>query len=241
MQPGQGYQLKMNSTQTYTYPANTSNFAKSSEVNSYPVNYTDIINTGNNMTLGIPEEAWNTKPESGDEIGVFSSDGKLIGSSVYRDEFTAISIWGKELLKNEESTKESVFTLKLWHNATGIEEDIVVESWIQGNSQFETNAISVIKKLALSGIDEDQFILYQNMPNPFTGKTSISFYLPKDSHVRLAVYNLLGDVIEELVSDQYVSGKHTVEFNASNLPAGNYFYKIVTDDFVATKVMNLNR
>ncbi len=241
MIPGQGYQLKMNSTQTYTYPANTSSSAKSYDENYYPQNYTEIINTGNNMTLGIPEDAWNTKPENGDEIGVFDSNGKLIGSSVYRDDFTAITIWGNEILKDTESAKATIYSLKLWHNTTGIEEDIVVESWKQGNDQFETNAISIVKKLSLAGIGDDQFVLYQNMPNPFTGKTNISFYLPKDCHVQLAVYNLIGDLVEELVSDQYISGKHTIEFDASSLPSGNYFYKIVTDDFVATKVMNLNR
>ena len=79
------------------------------------------------------------------------------------------------------------------------------------------------------------------MPNPFNEKTSITFYLPVDCNVRISVYNLLGDVIEELVSGQYVAGKYTVEFDASGLPSGNYFYKFVSDEFVTTKVMNLNK
>ena len=241
MMPGEGYQLKMNSTQTFTYPPNISSVAKSDVSYFSPENYSEEINTGNNMSLGIPESAWNTLPENGDEIGVFNAEGELIGSSIYNDDFTAITIWGNEILKEEKAISESVYTLKLWHYATGVEEDIIVESWIQGDDRFETNAISVIKSLVLAGIDGDEFALYQNMPNPFNEKTSITFYLPVDCNVRISVYNLLGDVVEELVSGQYVAGKHSVEFDAAGLPSGNYFYKFVTDEFVTTKVMNLNK
>jgi len=241
MMPGEGYQLKMNSSQTYTYPPNIINVAKGSTSYFSPENYEEVVNTGNNMSLGIPESAWNIKPENGDEIGVFNADGELIGSSIYSEDFTAITIWGNEILKEEKAINESVYTLKLWHYATGNEEDIIVKTWLQGDNRFETNAISVIKSLVLAGVEGDEFLLYQNMPNPFNARTSISFYLPQDCNVRISVYNILGDVVEELVNGDYTAGKHTVEFDASGLSAGNYFYKFVTENFVTTKVMNLNK
>ena len=241
MLPGEGYQLKMNCTLPYTFPPNISAVSKASVMFNSPQNYDDAENTGNNMTLGILNTAWNVKPDRGDEIGVFDASDNLIGSAVYDDDFSAITLWGSEIIDDSKAVKDGAYTLKLWHFVTGVEDIIVVEEWMIGNDQFETNSISIIEKLVVSDISADQFALYQNMPNPFKESTDISFNLPEACNVTLTVYNTLGKKVEEIASGWYTSGKHTVEFNSAGLPSGNYFYKIITDEFVATKSMNLNR
>jgi hypothetical protein len=81
----------------------------------------------------------------------------------------------------------------------------------------------------------DGYQLGQNYPNPFTGKTNISFEIPNDSYISLKVYNTLGAEIAELARQEYTQGKHTVEFDSKNLRKGIYFYTIKTDKFSATK------
>ena len=77
------------------------------------------------------------------------------------------------------------------------------------------------------------------MPNPFNNSTQIKFDIPSDTYVHLGVYNLLGELVEEIVGQDLGAGEYTYEFNSANLPAGTYMYKIVTDNYTATKSMNV--
>ncbi|MBN1350538.1 phosphodiester glycosidase family protein [candidate division KSB1 bacterium] len=81
------------------------------------------------------------------------------------------------------------------------------------------------------------FILEQNFPNPFNPDTNITFGLPKDSRVKLEVFNMLGKRIATLLNDEISAGNHSVKFNASQLTSGIYLYRIDTGDFQATKRM----
>ena len=242
MVPGQGYQIKMTSQQTFTFPANTAAPTKSDVIQVHPEKYDKVNNTGHNMSLGILEDAWNVAPQVGDEIGAFNAKGELIGSSVYQDGFNAITIWGDDSQTQDMTegiANGDVFTLKLWSFNSDTEQELVVNSWLQGNDQYGQDAISVIEKLVVMGEDYDGFRLYQNVPNPFKDVTEISFYIPEASQVRLVVYNTLGEMIEELASARYEEGKHSVAFKTGNLSSGTYFYKIVSDKFTDTKVMNI--
>ena len=72
----------------------------------------------------------------------------------------------------------------------------------------------------------DHFVLSQNYPNPFNPKTDISFALPQAAKVKLAVYNTLGQEVTILANETMTAGSHTVSFDASNLPAGVYLYRL---------------
>nr|HPI36866.1 T9SS type A sorting domain-containing protein [Ignavibacteriaceae bacterium] len=62
--------------------------------------------------------------------------------------------------------------------------------------------------------------------NPFNPSTLIRYELPNESSVKLIIYNSLGQVVKELVSEVQQSGYYEVNFNASNLSSGIYFYSI---------------
>jgi len=83
------------------------------------------------------------------------------------------------------------------------------------------------------------FALGQNSPNPLVltqgTSTSISYTIPKDSHVRLVVYDSYGREVQTLVDHQKSSGVHNVRFHAETLPAGTYFYRLQADGNVAVK------
>jgi hypothetical protein len=82
--------------------------------------------------------------------------------------------------------------------------------------------------------------LSQNFPNPFNPSTIINFQVPQNSFVNLKVYNSLGQEIATLVNGMINAGTHDVQFNASNLSSGIYFYVIkVGNSFFQTKKMIL--
>jgi len=84
-----------------------------------------------------------------------------------------------------------------------------------------------------------EFALYQNYPNPFNPSTIISWQLPVTSDVQLKVYDVIGNEVAKLVDGHKEAGHHNVEFDASALPSGVYFYTLTTGDFISTKKMIL--
>jgi len=81
----------------------------------------------------------------------------------------------------------------------------------------------------------NEFQLYQNYPNPFNPSTNIEYYLPKETHVSLKIYNTLGEIVTELVNENKRTGLHSIAFNADNLSSGVYFYKIETPEYSSIK------
>lgn len=79
----------------------------------------------------------------------------------------------------------------------------------------------------------DEFKLYQNFPNPFNPSTTFQYQLPRNSHVSLQIYNVLGQVVETLVDEQKVAGTYRVQWTA-NLSGGVYYCRFQADKFVQT-------
>ena len=84
-----------------------------------------------------------------------------------------------------------------------------------------------------------EYVLKQNYPNPFNPTTNIKFGMPQASDVVLEVYNLLGQKIVTLFEGYKAAGYHVVDFDASNLPTGMYFYRIQSEKFQSVKKMML--
>ncbi len=87
-------------------------------------------------------------------------------------------------------------------------------------------------------IPED-LLLAQNYPNPFNPTTTIVFDLPSSSYTSLAIYNILGENVATLVASQLAAGKHQYVWNASSLPSGLYFYRLVAGKSVQVRKMIL--
>jgi len=83
------------------------------------------------------------------------------------------------------------------------------------------------------------FNLHQNYPNPFNPSTTISYSVPELSFVTLKVYDVLGNEILTLVNEEIPIGSYEVEFSATVLPSGIYFYRLQAGSFVETKKMVL--
>ena len=84
-----------------------------------------------------------------------------------------------------------------------------------------------------------KFALEQNYPNPFNPSTKIKYSIPTSSKVKLIVYDILGRKVAELVNQVQNAGYYEVNFNASNLSSGVYFYRISYSNQFLTKKMLL--
>ena len=90
----------------------------------------------------------------------------------------------------------------------------------------------------------DSFALSQNFPNPFNPETKIQYDLPKSTHVRIEIFNLLGQKMRTLVNDQKPAGSHTVVWNGRKengeaVASGVYIYRLQTEQFMKSRKLIL--
>lgn len=85
----------------------------------------------------------------------------------------------------------------------------------------------------------DRYTLNQNYPNPFNPSTSITFSIPANTNVKLVVYDMLGKEVATLVNKDLTVGSYNIDFNASALSSGVYFYKLITNEYTDIKKMML--
>jgi len=101
-------------------------------------------------------------------------------------------------------------------------------------SVMEVIINDVVQPLSTSALKKKEiyrphrFNLQQNVPNPFNPSTIIRWQLAVGSHVKLTVYNALGQKVKELVNRRQPAGSYGVKFNAGNLPSGVYIYRLST-------------
>ena len=95
----------------------------------------------------------------------------------------------------------------------------------------------------LAGVAErplpDEFALDQNYPNPFNPATTIEYALPRQSHVTLEIFTILGERVATLVNETRQAGYHGVRFDGSGLASGLYIYRLAAGDMKMTKRMLL--
>jgi hypothetical protein len=89
-----------------------------------------------------------------------------------------------------------------------------------------------------TGIPEG-FKLSQNYPNPFNPSTNIKFDIPENNNVTLKVYNVHGQEVAVLANGEYTAGSYMVNWNATGIASGVYFYTIQAGSFTQTKKLLL--
>jgi len=102
-----------------------------------------------------------------------------------------------------------------------------------GNHTFTTDVNEI------PGSTPSAYTLEQNFPNPFNPGTTINFSIPVEGFVTLDVYNSIGQKVATLVNETKTAGTYAVNFDASDLTSGIYFYKISSGSFSETKKMIL--
>ena len=84
-----------------------------------------------------------------------------------------------------------------------------------------------------------EYILSQNYPNPFNPSTTISYSIPEDGNVTIKIYDILGNEVANLVDEFKQAGKYDINFDASKLSSGVYYYKMTSAGFSQSKKLML--
>jgi len=111
---------------------------------------------------------------------------------------------------------------------------------IRSQSQPVALQTGAENETALATVPQE-FSLAQNQPNPFNPITTINYSLAKDSHVRITIYNTLGQIVAVLMDGYQTKGTHSVMWNAHDQPSGFYVYRLEADGFSASKKMFLQK
>ena len=149
--PGKGYQIKTDQSIMFNYPENGGSLSRYGDVYiERPVHFDEPVNTGNNMIIGLPLNAWESTPSIGDEIAAYGEDGTLIGSTTFQGDHIALTIWGDDLTTNKKEgiSEGETISFKLWNSQTGFEQSLEVR-WSQGVGFYTTDGISVAGQIIL--------------------------------------------------------------------------------------------
>jgi hypothetical protein len=107
---------------------------------------------------------------------------------------------------------------------------------------MDTTSVTVIPTTTVEEFENGiptSFMLSQNYPNPFNPVTMIQFSVPRESYVRLKVYNAFGAEVAMLVDRQVAAGTYKVNWDASRLASGFYLYRLEAEGFAQTKKLLL--
>lgn len=118
---------------------------------------------------------------------------------------------------------------------------LVSDSYIEGDGWY-LDDINVFHYTLVSNKDKNltySYKLEQNYPNPFNPSTTINYSIKERGLVTIKLYDALGREIRELVSEIKSPGAYTVDFNASGLSTGVYYYQLKVNDYVAGRKMIL--
>jgi photosystem II stability/assembly factor-like uncharacterized protein len=106
-----------------------------------------------------------------------------------------------------------------------------------GNKMLYTNSGGIVNIKEISSLKPSMHKLYNNYPNPFNPTTKIRIDLPDENTAILKVYDNLGRGVTTLLNRKLKPGTYDIEFNASSLSSGIYFYKLTSGNYTSTKSM----
>ena len=179
---------------------------------------------------------------------------KVTGSKLFRSAFEQSG----ELNAAPRSIKYKGFDGSIWseslqisdvtNDVTGLQKPEVADldgstpviAYVGANwtGVFFDNSSWVTDVISETGIPE-VYSLEQNYPNPFNPNTTIRFSVPEQANVTLKIFNSIGQEVASLLNGEITAGNHEVDFNASALSSGVYFYRINSANFTSTKKMIL--
>ncbi|MCK6605257.1 MAG: T9SS type A sorting domain-containing protein [Ignavibacteriaceae bacterium] len=161
---------------------------------------------------------------------------------------TEINNYGFEIQRKTEGSDFTVIGFKNGKGTTQEPQNYFFTDDVQnvssGKVTYRLKQIDLDGRFSFSNeievdIVPSDLMLSQNYPNPFNPSTSITFAVPGEGNVNLSVYDVNGNLVSELVNQQLKGGMHSVNFNASALSSGVYFYALKFGGLTVTKSMLL--
>jgi len=176
-----------------------------------------VINNGLSTTYGFMQDlAFNSE----DHIYLATKDGLYVSKNE-----------GMTWLLIEQTLTSKIVNILEFDNEDKLYAGLINEGVYR--------SISVLTDIQDKNNVIESFLLSNNFPNPFNPNTTIVYYLPISSEVKLKVYDVLGNEIATLINEEKSAGTYEVNFDAGNLASGIYVYKLQAGGFLETKKMVL--
>ena len=241
LEPGQGYQVKINESGVLNFLSNDNSykFSKIKVTNNILSHFQSAINTGSNMTISVPSNAWGESPSIGDEISAYNSTGKLVGSAIYTEPLSVISVWGDDLTTEKIDGMENgeIISFKLWNKELNSTKELIVKEWIKGSNAYLTDAICQIG--AIETVTYSSFVNQLAVyPIPAKHELNIDIELDESEVVTVSIFNLIGELI---LSESYelFKGINTIRLNTDFLNNGFYLCRTTDSKNEVTKKFNI--
>ncbi|MBK7500085.1 MAG: T9SS type A sorting domain-containing protein [Ignavibacteriales bacterium] len=184
---------------------------------------------------------------SGDSLVYINNVSDFIFSTLYNNYIYVDSVLKCDSLAKAfaGNTTSSAYYSKLWELSKGFTTELfksashkltclIYTAWLNAGSPVSVEDDNTLQTPV-------SFNLYQNYPNPFNPNTKIIWQSSVSSHQTLKVYDVLGNEVATLVDEYRNAGSYEINFNASSLSSGIYFYKFTAGSFVDSKKMILLR
>ncbi len=234
LEPGKGYMVYMNKTATLTYPKNNVLYGK--------VNTMDALNSDNEPKTLVPNYN-NTGAsavlsiningaKSGDEIGVFSADGQIVGSAVYSTNNAGIVIWGDDFLTEQKdgASENEELKIKLYRPESNTYSDIELSQILEKTTvselislNYKTNAIfTAIGNIGTSSVDSELFETVRVSPQPASDFAIIDYPNGVSSSANIFVYSSTGELINQSTVENFSNGINRIKLNVSGYNSGIY-------------------
>lgn len=237
MVAGQAYQVKVLSDQVLQYLSNSETYrlGEFGVVNQILEYFKQPLNTGNNMSMVIPNTAWSLQPNWGDEIGIYDRDKNLVGAFTYQGETLVIPVYGDdEMTKMKEGLSSGEeLELVLWSKKMDQEFTILV-IWSADGGVYEKDGIQVVHSITSSSFYE-QIHSVDLYPNPASNLVELSFVVEQAQNIQIDIYNVLGEEVISKISKKYTTGKVRERIDVKEIAVGVYFVKIQANNSVYTK------
>jgi hypothetical protein len=151
---------------------------------------------------------------------------------------------GKTLLAGRASTRTT--SEELSANSPATTYTFTTYVGVYPDEKWDSASVTYTKVELGKGSSQDketqrEFSLRGNFPNPFNPTTMIRYSLPEDTHVRLEVFNLLGQSVAVLADGVQNAGDHEATFDATDLSSGIYFYRITAGSVIETRKLILQK
>jgi photosystem II stability/assembly factor-like uncharacterized protein len=160
-----------------------------------------------------------------------SKNNKLLAADL--DSLYYSSNFGSSIYTIETSLKANNYIIEIEEDGNG---KIFLGTYNEG--LFEVDILTSVQETPFIA---SSYKLDQNYPNPFNPITKIKFSIPKSDFVKIRVYDVLGKEIQTLLNEYKTTGSYDIEFDASSLPSGVYFYRMISGSYSETKKMLLLR
>ena len=221
MQQGQGYLLNVDNDIELVYQTEGEVAGFISKYNPADLAWIEEIPATDNSfsLLAIAEPAWHDR-----RLEVFTSDGLLVGRGVFDSRGrSGIAIWGDD---NTTATIDGALPgqeLKILLVIDNIRESLSFEV-LEGDVSFTTDGFAVVRSCELNM--PYTFAFDPIYPNPFNSETVIQFTLPEELHTELSVFDASGRLIQNVIAERLSAGRHSHNWNATNLANGIYFLEL---------------